>query len=67
MATKEYAVEGMHCHSCEMLVIAELEDAGAANVTADHTTGKVTFDDPDGALDDAAVKAAVEAAGFALA
>ena len=65
--SKEYDVVGMHCHSCEMLVVSELEDAGATNVVANHETGKVTFDDEDGKLTDEIVKQAVEAAGFSLA
>lgn len=36
-------VKGMHCKSCEMIIEDALEDAGATNITTDHTTGTVTF------------------------
>jgi copper chaperone len=65
--TTTYAVTGMTCGHCELSVreeIAELD--GVLDVTADHATGQVVVTSAQ-PLDDAAVAAAVEEAGYALA
>ncbi|MCA9477900.1 MAG: heavy metal transporter [Nanoarchaeota archaeon] len=41
----EIKAKGMHCKSCEMLIIDALEDAGIA-ATADFKKNIVTIDDP---------------------
>jgi len=67
MTTQDYAVTGMTCGHCEMSVseeIAELD--GVVEVTADHTTGRVTVTST-APLDRTAVAAAVEEAGYSLA
>ena len=64
MATTErtYIVEGMSCGSCE-LSVEEL--AGVASVEADRGTGRLVVRGE--GVDDAAVRAAVEEAGYRLA
>ena len=65
--TTTYAVTGMTCGHCELSVqeeIAELD--GVLDVTADHTTGQVVVTSAE-PLDNTAVAAAVEEAGYSLA
>ena len=57
-------VAGMHCPACEKLVCTALEDRGAKNVTADHTTGVVEYE---GELESSLIADAVTEAGFSLA
>ena len=65
--THTYQVTGMTCAHCESSIREEVgEVAGVATVAADHTTGEVVVTS-DGPLDQAAVAAAVEEAGYALA
>ena len=65
MATKNYKVEGMTCGHCELSVQEEIaEIAGVTAVKADHVSGAVTVEGE--GFDDAAVAAAVEAAGYKL-
>ncbi|MFB8387780.1 heavy-metal-associated domain-containing protein [Microbacterium sp. NPDC055910] len=64
MATTEYRVTGMTCGHCEMSVREEVaEIAGVDEVQVSAQTGKllVTATQP---LDDAAVLAAVDEAGY---
>jgi copper chaperone len=62
-----YAVTGMTCGHCELSVQEEIgELQGVLEVAADHTTGQVTVTSAE-PLDRAAVAAAVEEAGYALA
>jgi copper chaperone CopZ len=64
--TTTYAVTGMTCGHCELSVqeeIAELD--GVLDVTADHTTGQVVVTSAE-PLDNTAVAAAVEEAGYSL-
>ena len=64
MAISEYQVTGMTCGHCEMSVREELgRVAGIEQVEVSATTGKlvVTTSEP---VDDAAVLAAVEDAGY---
>jgi len=61
-----YTVAGMTCGHCELSVREEVgEIAGVESATADHTTGQLTVRG-EGVSDDA-VRAAVEAAGYAMA
>lgn len=63
--TRNYTVEGMTCGHCEMSVKEEIgEIAGVTDVTASHQTGAVTVTGE--GLDDDAVRAAVEEAGYSL-
>ncbi len=65
--TKTYrvAVEGMHCHSCEMTLQSELKQVpGVLAATADAQAGTATFAAEPGSVDAAAIAAAVTAAGF---
>lgn len=65
MAIQEFNVEGMTCGHCEMSVKEEVgEIAGVADVTADHTTGKVTVTGEGFTTED--VAKAVEEAGYKL-
>ncbi|WP_182524773.1 heavy-metal-associated domain-containing protein [Nocardioides dongkuii] len=62
-----YTVTGMTCGHCEASVREEIgEIAGVQSVEASHETGRVVVTS-DGPLDPAAVAAAVEEAGYALA
>ncbi len=62
---KTYVVEGMTCGHCELSVREEVEElAGVESAQADRTTGRLTVQ---GDIEDAAVREAVEAAGYKLA
>ena len=62
---KTYVVEGMTCGHCELSVREEVEEmAGVESAQADRTTGRLTVQ---GDVEDAAVREAVEAAGYKLA
>ena len=62
---KTYVVEGMTCGHCELSVREEVEElAGVESAQADRTTGRLTVR---GDIEDAAVREAVEAAGYKLA
>ena len=64
MTTTEYQVTGMTCGHCEMSVREEVgEVPGVTDVSVSHETGRLSVT-ADGALDDAAVLAAVEEAGY---
>ena len=65
MATTEYIVTGMTCGHCERAIREEVEQiAGITALEVDAQTGRlaITSDAP---LDDAAVLAAVDEAGYA--
>ncbi len=63
---KTYAVEGMTCGHCEMSVREEVEElAGVESAEADHSAGRLVVRGED--VDDEAVRAAVEAAGYKVA
>jgi copper chaperone CopZ len=62
---KTYLIEGMTCGHCELSVREEVEElAGVESAQADRTTGRLTVQ---GDIEDAAVREAVEAAGYKLA
>ncbi|ABS02271.1 copper chaperone CopZ [Kineococcus radiotolerans] len=64
MATYEYRVTGMTCAHCEMSVREEVEQlAGVADVQVDATTGRLVLTGT-GPVEDTAVLAAVEEAGY---
>ena len=64
MATSEYQVTGMTCGHCEMSVREEVEEIPGASVSqVSHETGRLVVES-DQPVDDAAVKAAVEEAGY---
>ncbi|GAA1570888.1 heavy-metal-associated domain-containing protein [Leucobacter aridicollis] len=64
MATTEYQVTGMTCSHCEMSIREEVEQiAGVTGIEVSAVTGKLAVSAA-GALDDAAVLAAVEEAGY---
>ena len=68
MATTErtYAVEGMTCRHCELSVAEEVEEVqGVEAVEVDLTTRRLTVRGDE--VEDAAVRAAVERAGYRLA
>ena len=65
--TRTYTVTGMTCGHCVASVTEEVQEiAGVTDVAVDLASGSVTVTS-DAPLDDAAVKAAVEEAGYALA
>jgi copper chaperone CopZ len=62
---KTYVIEGMTCGHCEVSVREEVEElAGVQSAQADRTTGRLTVR---GDVEDAAVRAAVQAAGYEVA
>lgn len=62
---KTYTVDGMTCGHCEMSVREEVEELpGVESAQADHKTGLVTVRGE--AVDDEAVRTAVEAAGYTV-
>ena len=64
MATTELNVTGMTCGHCEMSVREEVEEIPGASVSqVSHETGRLVVES-DQPVDDAAVKAAVEEAGY---
>jgi copper chaperone len=66
MTERNFVVEGMTCGHCEVAVrdeVIQLEGVDDADV--DRTTGRLTVTGRD--VDDAAVKAAVEEAGYNVA
>ncbi len=64
-AEKTYLVQGMTCGHCELSVRDEVgELAGVESVQADRSTGRLVVR---GDVDDAAVREAVEAAGYEVA
>lgn len=66
MQQSVYVVTGMTCGHCESAVREEISRiAGVRDVSVDLGTGKVTVG-ADGDLDLAAVRAAVEEAGYQL-
>ena len=65
MSTRTYAVEGMSCEHCVAAVTGEVTRIpGVSGVTVDLAANTVTVTgDP---LDDAAVAAAIDEAGYAV-
>jgi len=62
---KIYRVQGMTCGHCELSVREEVEElTGVESATPDRATGQLTVR---GEVDDAAVRAAVKAAGYEVA
>lgn len=61
-----YTVHGMTCGHCELSVQEEVEEvAGVESARADHASGALTVRGEQ--LDDASIRAAVEAAGYEVA
>ena len=64
MATTEFTVTGMTCGHCEMSVREEVEEIPGVSVTeVSHQDGRLVVES-DQPVDDAAVKAAVQEAGY---
>ncbi|MDT9689131.1 cation transporter [Streptomyces sp. P9(2023)] len=64
--TTVYEVKGMTCGHCEGAVSSEISEiAGVSSVTAVASTGKVTVVS-EAPLDEEAVRAAVDEAGYEL-
>lgn len=64
-ATADIAIEGMTCTGCENTICTSIEKIpGVKAVTASHTDGKATIEFDASKVDTAALKAAVEAAGY---
>lgn len=64
MSVNAYTVKGMTCEHCVNSVISELSAVpGVSDVQVDLTTGQVTVTG-DGPIDVAAVRAAVDKAGY---
>jgi copper chaperone len=65
-STSTYAVTGMTCGHCVASVTEEITRLGGVTaVDVDLASGRVTVES-DGPLDDAAVAAAVDEAGYAV-
>lgn len=70
MSTQTFTVTGMTCGHCVASVTEEVTEVpGVAAVDVDLASGALTVtpSDPDSPVDDAAIRAAVEEAGYALA
>jgi copper ion binding protein len=66
MATSTYQVQGMTCGHCVSAVSSEIGQlAGVSDVSVELQTGRVTVT-AEQPLDDDAVRAAVEEAGYEL-
>jgi len=64
MSTSTYRVEGMTCDHCARAVRAEVSELpGVVDVAVDVAGGSVTVTS-EGDVDETAVRAAVEAAGY---
>jgi copper chaperone CopZ len=64
-ATAEISIEGMTCTGCENTICTSVEKIpGVKAVTASHTDGKAIVEFDAGKVDTAAIKAAVDAAGY---
>jgi copper chaperone CopZ len=64
-ATADIAIEGMTCTGCENTICTSIEKIpGVKSVTASHTDGKAIVEFDAGKVDTAAIKAAVDAAGY---
>jgi len=64
MEQREYQVTGMTCGHCEMSVREEVEEvAGVGQIEVSAQTGKLVLS-ATGPIEDAAVLAAVEEAGY---
>lgn len=67
MSTTSFAVEGMTCDHCVQAVTKEVAQVpGVTDVSVDLTSGRVDVTS-EGDLDSAAVRAAVEEAGYEMA
>lgn len=63
METREYTVQGMHCGHCQAAVAEEVTAvAGVESVVVDLETKRVVVTGAE--LDDAAIRAAIEEAGY---
>ncbi|MGB8349585.1 MAG: heavy-metal-associated domain-containing protein [Gaiella sp.] len=66
MERRQYVVAGMHCEHCEAAVREEVSAvAGVESVVVDLETKRV--DVTGGPLDDAAIRAAIQEAGYEVA
>jgi copper chaperone CopZ len=64
-ATVALSIEGMTCAGCENTICTSLEKIpGVKSVTASATDGKAVIEFEQGKVDTAALKAAVDAAGY---
>ncbi|MET4095804.1 heavy-metal-associated domain-containing protein [Arthrobacter sp. UYCu712] len=64
MVTTEFQVTGMTCGHCEMSIREEVQEVpGVESVEVSHQTGKLVVNG-NGTVDDAAVMAAVQTAGY---
>lgn len=64
-ATADISIEGMTCTGCENTICTSIEKIpGVKAVTASHTDGKATVEFETGKVDTAALKAAIDAAGY---
>ncbi len=65
MATTEYQVTGMSCGHCENSIRQEVgQIAGVTDIAVSSATGHLAVTTADAPVDDAAVLAAVEEAGY---
>ncbi len=65
MSTATFNVSGMHCSSCSMLIVMNLEDLpGVISVKCDHATGKtvVEFEAAQVSVDE--LSSAIVSAGY---
>lgn len=66
MATTQYQVTGMSCGHCEVAIRSEVEQIpGVSGIAVSSSTGHLAVSTDGAPIDDAAVLAAVEEAGYA--
>ncbi len=58
-------VTGMHCASCEMLITDCLDDLGLKNISINHETGNLSFDENSN-VNIELIKKSIKAEGFNL-
>ncbi|MDD5112254.1 MAG: heavy-metal-associated domain-containing protein [Candidatus Altiarchaeota archaeon] len=67
MAKIQLKVTGMHCESCEKLIVEELSEIqNISKATADHKKGIVTFETT-GVVDESKVKEKIRELGYEVA
>lgn len=62
---KDFNVDGMHCPSCEMLIVDSLEEfEGIAKATASHKKGKVHVEYDESLLSTDMIKKIIKNEGY---
>jgi len=57
-------VVGMHCKSCEILIIDSLTESGASKASVSHKDGKLAVEYDESKLDESKIKQLIENEGY---